>query len=157
MRPGIFCRVGGRPDIIEGHGSPMNLIYDLIKFCHVKRLSESWKSWVVSKAFKKRKAKRKYTGAESKTSLSQNWAQMDGIPNMPLCTEVKMSYQPWEMENSFFIGKCKFEQKIKNAAEVGAKGVIVVNNQPDGVITMSIGGNELFFNEANHRPYSVLA
>ena len=39
-----------------------------------------------------------------------------------------------------FSGKCKFEEKIKSAAAAGAKGVIVVNNQPDGVITMSIGG-----------------
>ena len=39
-----------------------------------------------------------------------------------------------------FQGKCKFEEKIKNAAVAGAEGVIVVNNQPNGVITMSIGG-----------------
>ena len=37
-------------------------------------------------------------------------------------------------------GKCKFEDKVVNAAKAGAKGVVVVNNQDDGVITMSIGG-----------------
>ena len=39
-----------------------------------------------------------------------------------------------------FSGKCEFEKKIKNAAVAGAEGVIVVNNQPDGVQTMYIGG-----------------
>jgi len=37
-------------------------------------------------------------------------------------------------------GKCKFEEKIINAANNSAKGVVIVNNQQDGVITMSIGG-----------------
>ena len=46
-----------------------------------------------------------------------------------------------------FSGKCKFEEKIKNAAVAGAKGVIVVNNQPDGVVTMSIGGE--FYKKKN--------
>jgi len=36
-------------------------------------------------------------------------------------------------------GKCKFEDKVVNAAKAKAMGVVVVNNQDDGVITMSIG------------------
>lgn len=37
-------------------------------------------------------------------------------------------------------GKCKFEDKITNANKANAAGVIVINNNPTGVITMSIGG-----------------
>ena len=36
--------------------------------------------------------------------------------------------------------KCKFEDKITNANKANAAGVIVINNNPTGVITMSIGG-----------------
>ena len=38
-------------------------------------------------------------------------------------------------------GVCKIEQKIENAALKNATGVVVINNNPEGVITMSIGGN----------------
>ena len=37
-------------------------------------------------------------------------------------------------------GKCKFEDKVQNAAFNGAVGIVVVNDQPEEVITMSIGG-----------------
>ena len=40
-----------------------------------------------------------------------------------------------------FRGACKFEKKIENAALKNATGVVVINNNPEGVITMSIGGN----------------
>jgi len=39
-----------------------------------------------------------------------------------------------------FRGACKFEKKIENAALKNATGVVVINNNPEGVITMSIGG-----------------
>ena len=51
-----------------------------------------------------------------------------------------------EVEDKFAIlyrGKCKFEDKVVNAAKARAKGVVVVNNQDNGVITMSIGGANL--------------
>ena len=42
-------------------------------------------------------------------------------------------------------GKCKFEDKILNASNAKAKGVVVVNNNPEGVITMNIGGKSKYF------------
>ena len=41
-----------------------------------------------------------------------------------------------------FRGACKFEEKVKNAAKVNASAIVVINNNPEGVITMSIGGKE---------------
>lgn len=41
-------------------------------------------------------------------------------------------------------GKCKFEDKITNANKANAAGVIVINNNPTGVITMSIGDADQF-------------
>ena len=40
-----------------------------------------------------------------------------------------------------FRGVCEIEKKIENAALKNATGVVVINNNPEGVITMSIGGN----------------
>ena len=40
-----------------------------------------------------------------------------------------------------FRGVCKIEKKIENAALKNATGVVVINDNPEGVITMSIGGN----------------
>ena len=36
-------------------------------------------------------------------------------------------------------GMCKFEDKVILAAEAGASVVVIVNNNPEYVITMSIG------------------
>ena len=35
-------------------------------------------------------------------------------------------------------------KKIQNAAAVNASAVVVINNNPEGVITMSIGGELMF-------------
>ena len=37
-------------------------------------------------------------------------------------------------------GACKFEKKIHNAAMKDAIGVVVINTNPEGTFTMSIGG-----------------
>ena len=39
-----------------------------------------------------------------------------------------------------FRGACKFEVKILNAVRANVSAVVVINNNPEGVITMSIGG-----------------
>ena len=43
-----------------------------------------------------------------------------------------------------FRGACKFEEKIYNAAMKNATGIVVINNNPEGVIMMSMGGNSTF-------------
>ena len=40
-----------------------------------------------------------------------------------------------------FRGACKFDRKIHNAALKNAAAVVVINNNPEGLLTMSIGGN----------------
>ena len=46
-----------------------------------------------------------------------------------------------------FRGACKFEIKVKNAVAANASAIVVINNNPEGVITMSIGGKmiEIFY------------
>jgi len=47
-------------------------------------------------------------------------------------------------------GICKFEEKVILAAEAGAAVIVIVNNNPEGVITMSIGSKPKFLQILNH-------
>ena len=38
-----------------------------------------------------------------------------------------------------FRGACKFETKVQNALNAKASALIVINNNPEGVITMRLG------------------
>jgi len=53
-----------------------------------------------------------------------------------------------------FRGACKFEKKIHNAAMKNATGVVVINNNPEGVITMSIGDSSKYEKVAIMIPYT---
>ena len=43
-----------------------------------------------------------------------------------------------------FRGACKFEKKIHNAALKNVAAVVVINNNPEGLLTMSIGGTAYY-------------
>ena len=40
-----------------------------------------------------------------------------------------------------FRGACSFETKIHNAFVANASAVVVINNNPDGVVTINFGDN----------------
>ena len=50
-------------------------------------------------------------------------------------------------------GACKFEVKIENAVHANASAVVVINNNPEGVITMSIGKSHRLGKVAIMIPY----
>ena len=72
------------------------------------------------------------------STVADNYTETEGIYG---CNSSDFSNDHFRNKTALiYRGQCKFEEKIINAARKGAKAVVIVNNQQDGVITMSIGG-----------------
>ncbi|CAG5098464.1 Oidioi.mRNA.OKI2018_I69.XSR.g15690.t1.cds [Oikopleura dioica] len=71
------------------------------------------------------------------TGIFENPDNPDGIYG---CKEEDYGSSNFTGKVAFlYRGICKFEEKVTLAAEAGAEVVVIVNNNPEGVITMSIG------------------
>jgi len=74
------------------------------------------------------------------SGIFENPDNPDGIYG---CTKEDYSNANYTGRVAFlYRGICKFEEKVILAAEAGAAVIVIVNNNPEGVITMSIGKAE---------------